>query len=156
MLAHQEVTGCRGLLIRGGDVLEAASHTDTVIFDKTGTLTRGKPSIRSITPATSDLSEQDILAFAACVERQTSHPVAHAIVSASDAQGGSLSAISKGHLYLCVFSFPASIKLFMDSHAHALHSRICSDGHSSRTCKLVKIVMQMPEYLVMCECSGWP
>ena len=78
---------CRGLLIRGGDVLEAASHTDTVIFDKTGTLTRGKPAICSITAATTDLSEQDILAYAACVERQTSHPVAHAIVSASDAQG---------------------------------------------------------------------
>ena len=58
---------CRGLLIRGGDVLEAASHTDTVIFDKTGTLTRGKPAICSITAATTDLSEQDILAYAACV-----------------------------------------------------------------------------------------
>ena len=78
----------RGLLIRGGDVLEAASHTDTVIFDKTGTLTRGKPAIRTITPsASSEMSAQEILAYAACVERQTSHPVAHAIVSASDAQG---------------------------------------------------------------------
>ncbi|KAK9864697.1 hypothetical protein WJX84_012091 [Apatococcus fuscideae] len=89
----------RGLLIRGGDVLEAASHTDTVIFDKTGTLTRGKPAIRSITPATPELSAEDILAYAACVERQTSHPVAHAIVSASDAQGLSSHTLDAGSLY---------------------------------------------------------
>ncbi len=78
---------CRGLLIRGGDVLEAASHTDTVIFDKTGTLTKGKPAVRSVSPTDAGLSEQDILAYAACLERHTTHPVAHAIVTASDAQG---------------------------------------------------------------------
>ena len=68
-------------------MLEAASRTDTVIFDKTGTLTHGRPSVRRVTPANPDVSEKDILAYAACVERYTSHPVAHAIVTAADAQG---------------------------------------------------------------------
>lgn len=137
------MAGCRGLLIRGGDVLEAASHTDTVIFDKTGTLTRGKPSIRSITPATSDLSEQDILAYAACVERQTSHPVAHAIVSASDAQGGS-SLKKHQHLAMSPACHPSS----------SVHSQPCSTAltagraltrHSDSD--WAKVGMQAPEHL---------
>ncbi|DBA94760.1 TPA: hypothetical protein ACH3X1_002307 [Trebouxia sp. C0004] len=78
----------RGLLIRGGDVLEAASQVDTVVFDKTGTLTRGRPCLQQVlpTPGTS-LSAAQLLAYAAAVERCTSHPVAQAIVQAADNSG---------------------------------------------------------------------
>ncbi|KAL0050296.1 hypothetical protein WJX82_008307 [Trebouxia sp. C0006] len=78
----------RGLLIRGGDVLEAASQVDTVVFDKTGTLTRGRPSLQQVLPTPgSSLSAAQLLAYAAAVERCTSHPVAQAIVQAADNSG---------------------------------------------------------------------
>jgi Cu2+-exporting ATPase len=38
----------RGLLIRGGDILEKMSSIDSVVFDKTGTLTLGRPAITSV------------------------------------------------------------------------------------------------------------
>lgn len=38
----------RGLLLRGGDVLEKFSEVDTVVFDKTGTLTTGKPVVTKV------------------------------------------------------------------------------------------------------------
>ena len=79
---------CRGLLIRGGDVLEAASQVDTVVFDKTGTLTRGRPCLQQVLPTPgSSLSAAQLLAYAAAVERCTSHPVAQAIVQAADNSG---------------------------------------------------------------------
>ncbi len=80
---------CRGLLIRGGDVLEAASQVDTVVFDKTGTLTQGRPCLQQVlpTPGTT-LSAAHLLAYAAAVERCTTHPVAQAIVQAADNSGG--------------------------------------------------------------------
>ncbi|KAL0041395.1 hypothetical protein WJX79_002096 [Trebouxia sp. C0005] len=78
----------RGLLIRGGDVLEAASQVDTVVFDKTGTLTRGRPCLQQVLPTPgSSLSAAQLLAYAAAVERCTSHPVAQAIVQAADNSG---------------------------------------------------------------------
>jgi P-type E1-E2 ATPase len=77
----------RGLLIRGGDILEAASHVDTLLFDKTGTLTRGQPTVVAIRPSLPSLSEETVLAKAAALERHTTHPIARAISSAADQQG---------------------------------------------------------------------
>lgn len=76
----------RGLLIRGGDVLEAASHVDTIVFDKTGTLTVGRPAVTRIIPL-GDRDPAEMLAMAAAVERQTTHPLAKAVVAAADSAG---------------------------------------------------------------------
>ncbi|AUH33076.1 heavy metal translocating P-type ATPase [Paracoccus tegillarcae] len=70
----------RGLLMKGGAVIEAAAKTTHVAFDKTGTLTRGKPVVTDIVPAPG-VSEADLLAIAAGVETGSSHPLAVAILA---------------------------------------------------------------------------
>lgn len=71
-----------GVLIKGAQALEAMGRIQILIFDKTGTLTDGRPKIVKIT-STSDLSEEDILYFAASLDQCSKHPVAEAIVSAA-------------------------------------------------------------------------
>uniref|UniRef100_UPI000CD2007D heavy metal translocating P-type ATPase n=1 Tax=Paracoccus sp. SY TaxID=1330255 RepID=UPI000CD2007D len=69
----------RGLLMKGGAVIEAAAKTTHVAFDKTGTLTRGKPVVTDLIPA-SGVSEAELLAVAAGVEAGSNHPLAQAIL----------------------------------------------------------------------------
>lgn len=75
-----------GILIKGGEPLEAASRIDTIIFDKTGTLTRGKPVVTDIIPS-GILSIDSILAIAASLERSSEHPLAEAIYSYAKEKG---------------------------------------------------------------------
>jgi Cu2+-exporting ATPase len=76
----------RGLLIRGGDILETVHHLDTVIFDKTGTLTLGQPQVTDSLSFIADLTERDILKLAATVESGTQHPLAVAVQTAAGDQ----------------------------------------------------------------------
>ena len=69
----------RGLLIKGGDVLEAVSQLDTVVFDKTGTLTQGKPQVTDILVADT-MTANELLRLAAAAESATNHPLATAIL----------------------------------------------------------------------------
>lgn len=71
----------QGLLIKGGAALEMLGKIKTVAFDKTGTLTRGKPQVTDIIALTGN--EDDLLARAAAVEADTSHPLGKAIVDAA-------------------------------------------------------------------------
>ena len=68
----------RGLLIKGGDVLESVSQLDTVVFDKTGTLTEGKPEVTDILTADS-MTVTELLRLAATAESTTNHPLGMAI-----------------------------------------------------------------------------
>ncbi|MBD1844349.1 copper-translocating P-type ATPase [Cyanobacteria bacterium FACHB-63] len=70
----------RGLLIRGGDVLEQVHHLDTIVFDKTGTLTTGKPVVTDVI----ELESDSVLQIAATVESGTRHPLAAAILKAAE------------------------------------------------------------------------
>ncbi len=54
-------------------------RAENIVFDKTGTLTAGQPTIVSITPA-SNLSENELLQWAASIEAKSEHPIAKAIV----------------------------------------------------------------------------
>jgi Cu+-exporting ATPase len=74
-----------GILIRNGESLEVADHLTAVIFDKTGTLTRGKPSVTDIIPI--GIDEQTLLMLAASVEKNSSHPLAEAVVKKTEERG---------------------------------------------------------------------
>jgi Cu2+-exporting ATPase len=69
----------RGLLIKGGDVLEKVHHLKTIVFDKTGTLTTGKPTVTDCIPLIAEENPQLLLELAAAAESGTSHPLAIAI-----------------------------------------------------------------------------
>jgi len=74
----------RGLLIRGGDVLEHAHHIQTLVFDKTGTLTTGHPTVTHLLPLLPEITEADLLQRAATVESGTQHPLAIALQQDAD------------------------------------------------------------------------
>ena len=67
-----------GILVKGGNFLEALNGVDTVVFDKTGTLTKGIFSVTSIT-ALQGHSEADVLRLAALCEMHSNHPIALSI-----------------------------------------------------------------------------
>ena len=71
----------QGLLIKGGAALETLGKVVTGAFDKTGTLTRGHPKVTDVIALSG--SEDDVLATAAAVERNVSHPLGIAIVEAA-------------------------------------------------------------------------
>ncbi|NHB78501.1 heavy metal translocating P-type ATPase [Rhodobacter calidifons] len=74
----------RGLLMKGGEVIEAAARVTRVAFDKTGTLTHGKPAVTDIVTLGS-ATEAQVLAVAAGVEGGSSHPLALAILRRAEA-----------------------------------------------------------------------
>ena len=67
----------QGILIKGGNYIDALAKAATVVFDKTGTLTRGVFSVTAVHPA--DLSEHELLHLAAHVERFSTHPIAQSL-----------------------------------------------------------------------------
>lgn len=75
-----------GVLVKGGQVLEALAGVQVVSFDKTGTLTRGRCQVAHV-QALGEHTEAEVLRLAACVERGSSHPLAAAIVGAAAARG---------------------------------------------------------------------
>ncbi|MCY3802184.1 MAG: heavy metal translocating P-type ATPase [Chloroflexi bacterium] len=75
-----------GILMRGGEALEAAGKIDAVILDKTGTITRGTPELTDITPL-NGLTESDLLGVVAAAEGDSEHPLGQAIVEAARQRG---------------------------------------------------------------------
>jgi len=82
----------QGILIKGGEPLEAACHIKAVIFDKTGTLTKGKPEVTDIVQF-ENLDEDEILMISASLEKQSEHPLAEAIYSYASAEAAILNEV---------------------------------------------------------------
>jgi P-type Cu+ transporter len=74
-----------GVLIKGGDALERASHVQAVLFDKTGTLTRGEMQVVDVLPEHGE--EDSLLMLAAAVEEGSEHPVGRAVRAAARGRG---------------------------------------------------------------------
>ena len=70
-----------GILIKGGNYLEALAKADTVVFDKTGTLTKGSFHVTSVIPA-EGFTKEDVLFYAANAERYSTHPIGRSILRA--------------------------------------------------------------------------
>jgi Cd2+/Zn2+-exporting ATPase len=71
-----------GILVKGGNYLEALNELDTIVFDKTGTITEGDFKVTEVN-IESDHSRQEILKIAAEVEQFSNHPIAQSIVAAA-------------------------------------------------------------------------
>lgn len=67
-----------GILIKSAENLETLSQADTIVLDKTGTMTQGKPQVTEVIPI--DISEDELLKFAASIETASEHPLAKSIV----------------------------------------------------------------------------
>jgi Cu+-exporting ATPase len=76
----------RGILVRGGSILQLGSKIDTVVFDKTGTLTSGAFQIIDTLPA-DGFSEEQVLSYGASAESGSDHPLAKVIVETAQDRG---------------------------------------------------------------------
>lgn len=70
-----------GILVKGGNYLEAMAKIDTVVFDKTGTLTKGVFGVTEINPVP-HMDKDELLSLAALAESHSTHPIAKSIVKA--------------------------------------------------------------------------
>ena len=91
-----------GVLVKDAEALETLARVDTLIVDKTGTLTEGRPVLDQVVPD-KGIDEGWVLAIAAALERDSAHPLAHAITEGARARnarvleiGGFRSVTGKG------------------------------------------------------------
>lgn len=76
-----------GILIKGGEHLEASARIDTVALDKTGTLTEGRPHLTDVVVLAPGLGRADVLTWAARAEAGSEHPLARPVIERATAEG---------------------------------------------------------------------
>ena len=69
-----------GILIRRGEAIQTMKEVKAVILDKTGTITKGRPEVTDIVELDSEMTEEDILTYAASLEQGSEHPIASSII----------------------------------------------------------------------------
>lgn len=122
----------RGLLMKGGAVLETIGKITTACFDKTGTLTQGKPKVTDVLAGA--LPEGEVLRLAASLDAGSSHPLALAIVAAAEERGLKLSGISqsRAHGGKGVSGVAGQSKLFLGSRKAANDIAVIPDELAAR------------------------
>jgi len=85
-----------GVLVKGGNILEAMAQVNAVILDKTGTITEGKPEVVDILPL-NQTSREVIMSTAASVESASEHPVAKAVLTVAEDMGAEFEKGEKLH-----------------------------------------------------------
>jgi len=81
-----------GVLFRNAEAIETLRSVDTLVVDKTGTLTEGRPSLTEVVAA-AGFEESELLRLAASLERDSEHPLAHAIRAGAAARAVALEAV---------------------------------------------------------------
>jgi Cu2+-exporting ATPase len=76
------MSATHGLLIRNRTAFENARKLTTIIFDKTGTLTKGSHEVQKAIPLNPQFSENEVLQYAAAVQQNSEHHIAHGILNA--------------------------------------------------------------------------
>ena len=76
----------RGVVVKGGGVLERLASCTTLLFDKTGTLTAGRPEVASVVVAGTHTVDE-VLGLAASLDQMSPHVLASAVVKAAEARG---------------------------------------------------------------------
>src|ERR687896_307463 len=128
-----------GILIRGGEALEAAHKLDTVVLDKTGTLTRGTPELTDVV-VLDGMHEEELLRLLASAERGSEHPLGESIVRTARHRGLSLGeleafeAVSGGGIRARV----EGREVLVGSRRFLSESGISEDGLASRDEELAR------------------
>jgi heavy metal translocating P-type ATPase len=89
LVSGLSVAARRGVVVKGGAVLERLARCTTLLLDKTGTLTSGRPSVSAIIPAGS-WEPAEVLRLAASLDQVSGHVLAGAVVAAAARRGGGL------------------------------------------------------------------
>jgi P-type Cu2+ transporter len=76
------ISATHGLLIRNRTAFENSRKLTTIIFDKTGTLTKGSHEVQNIIPLSENLTENDVLQYAAAIQQHSEHHIAHGVMGA--------------------------------------------------------------------------
>lgn len=100
-----------GILIRSGDALQRAKEIQTVVLDKTGTITEGAPKVTDVVCYSKRLSEEQVIALAAAIEKPSEHPLSEAIVEKAKDQ---VLAIPKSTDFQAVFGKGVQAKVEKD------------------------------------------
>ena len=74
------ISATHGLLIRNRTAFENARKLSTIIFDKTGTLTKGSHEVQKLIPLSDQFTEEEVLQYAASVQQNSEHHIAHGIL----------------------------------------------------------------------------